>query len=579
MNSMHKSLLIICIVYCTACKAHEGRQPNVILILTDDQGYGEVGAHGNESIRTPHMDELYHTGIRLTDFHVNNVCSPSRAAIMTGKYSTSVGVWHTLGGRNLLQIEEKTMADIFRENSYNTCMIGKWHLGDNYPYRPEDRGFDQVFRIGGGSLGQVADYWGNGLWDGHYWNGKEWIQTDGYCTDVQFEAAKDFIERSGEKPFFLYLATTAPHAPIGAATEYVEPYLEMGFSKEVSTFYGMVSNIDENLGQLRSYLQEKGLEKNTLLIFLSDNGSACAKKDSSIYNAGMRGKKGSDYDGGHRVPCFIYWPEGKVLGGRSVTQLTAHIDLLPTLVEACGLTVPENSRFDGINILPLLQKNRPEWPGRVVVTEGKVNKREKLFSSSCVISDRWRLVSGTVLFDIQTDPGQRQALNNPVIYQEMRQHYKNWHAEVSETFENEYWFIYADSLSSIPFVTMDLLPDGVNEKPKSVWNQAAVRKGVHDQGVWNIHFPVDGSYTFLLRRLPLEAEKVINEKGNILEIQITGASLEIDGAQVATLKTINNGHVKIKADVTKGSHRISANFRTDEAKSFSAYYLYIYREQ
>lgn len=552
--------------------------PNVILILTDDQGYGEVAAHGNKSIQTPHMDALYHEGIRLTDFHVNNVCSPSRAAIMTGKYSTSVGVWHTLGGKNLLDIEEKTMADIFRENHYNTFMVGKWHLGDNYPYRPEDRGFDEVFRIGGGSLGQVADYWGNGLWDGHYWNAREWVQTKGYCTDVQFDAAMEFINKAGDDPFFLYLATTAPHAPIGAAPEYVEPYLEMGFNKEVSNFYGMVSNIDENLGRLRSFLQEKGMDKNTLLIFLSDNGSACAKKDSTIYNAGMRGKKGSDYEGGHRVPCFMYWPEGKLSGGRSVTSLTAHIDLLPTLVDACELTVPENSRFDGINILPMLQGNPRKWPVRVIVSEGKVNNRVKLFSSSCVMSNSWRLVSGTTLFNIQTDPGQRRALDNPGKYEEMRQAYIKWHSRVSESFSEEYWFLYADSLSSTPYVTMDLLPSDINQKPKSVWNQAGVKKGIPDQGVWNIDFPCKDRYTFRLCRLPLEAEKVNNKKANIKEMQISGASLVIDGEEVASSETIKNGQVKLNADVTKGRHRISANFREKDAKKFSAYYLYISRE-
>ncbi|MCP4312434.1 MAG: arylsulfatase [Bacteroidetes bacterium] len=578
MKTLVTSLIIICTIYSSGCTALENQPPNVIIVLTDDQGYGEVGALGNKSIHTPQMDALYHEGIRLTDFHVNNVCSPSRAAIMTGKYSTSVGVWHTLGGKNILHIEEKTMADIFRENSYKTYMVGKWHLGDNYPYRPEDRGFDKVFRIGGGSLGQVADYWENGLWDGHYWNGRDWIQTEGYCTDVQFEAAKNFIDKAGDDPFFLYLATTAPHAPIGAAPEYVEPYLEMGFSKEVSNFYGMVSNIDENLGRLRSFLKEKGMDRNTLLIFLSDNGSACAKKDSTIYNAGMRGKKGSDYEGGHRVPCFFYWPEGKVSGGRSVTQLTAHIDLLPTLVEACGLTLPENSRFDGINILPMLQENLSEWPGRVLVTEGKVNNREKLFSSSCVMSERWRLVSGTGLYDIETDPGQRQILNNPEKTEEMRQLYMNWHGGVSEAFDDEYWFLYSDEHSSTPFVTMDLLPVGINEKPKSVWNQSAVKKGIPDRGVWNIEFQGEGTYTFHLCRLPLEAEKVNNEKGNIREVQITGASLEIDGEQVATSKTIKNGQVKLKAEVTKGRHRISANFRNEDTGNFSTYYLYISRE-
>jgi arylsulfatase A-like enzyme len=558
---------------CRSQSAYE--KPNVIIILTDDQGYGEVGAHGNELIRTPHMDDLYHEGVRLTDFHVNNVCSPSRAAIMTGKYSTSVGVWHTLGGRSLLDIDEETMADIFKDNAYKTCMVGKWHLGDNYPYRPEDRGFDEVLRIGGGSLGQIADYWGNGLWDGHYWNGTEWILKEGYCTDVQFGAAIDFIDRTGEEPFFIYLATTAPHSPIGAAAEYVDPYLEMGLSKEVSNFYGMVTSIDENLGRLRSYLQEKDLDKNTILIFMSDNGSACAKKDTSIYNAGMRGKKGSDYEGGHRVPCFIYWPYGKLIGGRSLTQLTAHIDLLPTLAEACNLTAQDEVRFDGINILPALKDPNHKLLHRAIVSEGKVNDREKLFKSSCVISDQWRLVSGTELFDIEDDPAQKQPVHDETKTDEMRSHYMNWHSSVSNVFEDEYYFIYSDEHSSTPFVTMDLLPDGINEKPKSVWNQSAVKKGIMDRGVWNIDFPEAGIYTFRLCRFPDEAALSQGEKMKMSDMNIHSAYIVIDGEVLAESDKIDNGQAKIKVNMSEGKHKIAANFTDKYNNSFSAYCLYI----
>ncbi len=573
-----KQLPVICLASGIWFSVMAQDKPNVIIVLTDDQGYGEVAAHGNEFIRTPHLDELHDEGVRLTDFHVNNVCSPSRAAIMTGKYATSVGVWHTIGGTNILNIEEKTMADVFRENDYKTYMVGKWHLGDNYPYRPEDRGFDEVLRIGGGSLGQVADYWENGLWDGHYWNGNEWVMKEGYCTDVQFDAALNFIDRAGETPFFLHLATTAPHSPIGAAPEYVEPYLEMGLSKGVANFYGMVTSIDENMGRLRAYLSKKNLEENTILIFMSDNGSACAKKDTSIFNAGMRGKKGSDYEGGHRVPCFVYWPGGDVEGGKSLTQLTAHLDILPTLIEACDLSIEENIQFDGESILTLLRDTQIELPDRVIVSEGKVNDREKLYNSSCVMNANWRLVSGSELYDMQSDPGQKKAIDDKARVEEMREQYMNWHSKVSEAFDHEYCFVYSDSASSVPFVTMDLLPDGKKNKPKSVWNQSAVKKGVYDRGVWNIEFPEDDTYTFQLSRVPIEAENTSYDSKKLKNMNITGASVTIDGVLIASSEGITDDQVKLEAKVSKGQHKISANFRNNKKESFSAYYLYISRD-
>ena len=178
-------------------------RPNIVLILTDDQGYGEVAAHGNKIILTPQMDELYREGVRLDNYHVNSICSPSRAALVTGRYASRVGVWHTLGGRNIIRKDEKTMADHFAAAGYTTGMVGKWHLGDNAPYRPEDRGFQDVFRIGGGSIGQLPDYWKNQLWDGHYWNNGKWVKTEGFCTDVQFDYSIEFIEKNQKKPLDL----------------------------------------------------------------------------------------------------------------------------------------------------------------------------------------------------------------------------------------------------------------------------------------------------------------------------------------------------------------------------------------
>lgn len=553
--------------------------PNVILIVTDDQGYGEVGANGNSSIHTPNMDELYMEGVRLEDFHVNNVCAPSRAALMTGKNAASVGVWHTLGGRNILSKEESTMGDHFKENGYKTCMVGKWHLGDNYPYRPEDRGFEEVFRIGGGSLGQVADYWNNGLWDGHYWDGERWVQTEGYCTDVQFDAAIEFIERSGSNPFFLYLATTAPHSPVGADQEYVAPYLKKGFDKKVAEFYGMVTNIDKNLGRLRSHLRKKSLAENTILIFMSDNGSACGKKDPDIFNGGMRGKKGSDYEGGHRVPCFFYWPDGGINGGRSIHELTAHIDLLPTLAEACKLQIPDTVNFEGINLLPFLAQNKQagEWPERYLVTEGKVNNREKIFSSSCVMQEEWRLVAGEELYNIHLDPSQVNRTDDPGKTEEMKKKYLDWHNQVSISFKEEYCFQYHEDSDHIPYVSMDLLPfENKNQVMKTVWNQGGVKKGMKNTGYWNVAFPEEGTYQFVISRIPYEA--IASPEQNLKEMDLIRASVWIDGEIRASTNLIEKEKTAIDLKLEKGRHKIAALLENTQGETFSAYYLYITRK-
>ncbi|MCD6354534.1 MAG: arylsulfatase, partial [Prolixibacteraceae bacterium] len=491
--------------------AFSKERPNVVFILTDDQGYGEIAAHGNKFIKTPNLDKLWDEGVRLTDFHVNSVCAPSRAAFVTGRYASRTGVWHTLGSRNIVNRNEKTIGDFFKTAGYSTMMIGKWHLGDNYPYRPEDRGFDEVFRIGGGSIGQTPDFWGNSLWNGNYWNGEKWIKTKGFCTDVQFEKAFDFIKQNKEKPFFAYIATTAPHSPIGADKKYIQPYLDMGLSKEVSTFYGMVTNIDENVGRLRKFLKDKGLEKNTILIFATDNGTACDKKGDS-FNAWMRGKKGSNYDGGHRVPFFIYWPDGKIMGGHAIDHLTAHIDLLPTLLDACNIENYFNVKFDGISLLPFLQNKNSAWPHRTLITESKVNDRSVPFKSSAVMTHKWRLVQGKELFDIEKDSSQKTdiANGNEKIVNQLADVYQKWYNELNIGFAN---------ISRIPVLqktvcklnAMDLISDDCSKVLKTVWNQKGVKNGEKVKGLWALNIEERGIYRISLYRWPAELAKPLNE--------------------------------------------------------------------
>ena len=198
-----------------AATSTPGRQapPNVVLVVTDDQGYGDLGCHGNPILRTPNLDALYRRSVRLTDFHVGPTCAPTRASLMTGRYCNRTGVWHTIMGRSLLRRDEVTMADVFAAGGYRTGIFGKWHLGDNYPYRPQDRGFHEVLIHGGGGVGQTPDAWGNDYFDDTYLHNGTPEKFSGYCTDVWFDGAMRFIEDNRDRPFFAYLATNAPHSP------------------------------------------------------------------------------------------------------------------------------------------------------------------------------------------------------------------------------------------------------------------------------------------------------------------------------------------------------------------------------
>ena len=257
---------------------NEKKRPNVIVIITDDQGYGDMSVHGNPELQTVNIDQLAHDSVRLDNFHVDPTCSPTRAALMTGRYATRVGVWLTFGGRNHLYRDEVTMADIFKYNGYNTAIFGKWHLGDNYPFRPNDRGFDYSFIHQGGVAGEVPDYWGNNYFDDTYFENGKPIKTQGYSTDVWFDKAKAFIDKHDQKPFFLYLAVNTPHGPFNVEKKYRQPYIDAGIPDMRSRFYGMIQTIDNNVGQLRQYLASNKLAENTLIVFMTDNGTTAGTK-------------------------------------------------------------------------------------------------------------------------------------------------------------------------------------------------------------------------------------------------------------------------------------------------------------
>ncbi len=488
------------------------KPPNVIFVLTDDQGHGELGCHGNAHIKTPNLDKLHGESVRFTDFHVSPNCTPTWAALMTGNNPVRVGAWSTAFGLSMLREGVPTMADAFAGNGYHTALFGKWHLGDNYPFRPEDRGFQEVLRHGGGGVGQTPDYWGNDYFDDTYFRNGRPEKHTGYCTDVWFDEAMKFITTHRERPFFLYLASNAPHGPLFVPESDAAPYRE-NTSVVSAKFYGMIANLDANMGRLMDKLRALGLEDDTILIFMTDNGTGSGVKTDEQenvtqgYNSGMRGKKGSYYEGGHRVPFFIRWPAGGLTGGRDIGSLAAHIDLLPTFIELCGLKRPEAAKFDGISLAPVLRGEAKTTPERSLLiriprARDKANER-----AGVVMSEHWRLVGGTMLFDVRADSGQTKdiAAEHPDIVQRLQAaHDKQW----AEVFPN-----------AKDFARIVLGHDAENPARLTAfdwhgaapWNQPAIRNGVEANGSWMVRVEREGMYEVALRRWPEEVKHPITE--------------------------------------------------------------------
>ncbi len=494
--------------------ADPARKPNVIVVLTDDQGYGDLSCTGNPVLQTPNMDRLAREGARFSNFHVDSYCSPTRSALMTGRYSHRVGVWGTVCGRNMLRDDEVTMADVFRQNGYRTGHFGKWHLGTSYPYRPTDRGFDEWLGHGDGGTGCTTDYWGNDRVNDHYLHNGAWeaAPRTGYETDVFFEAATQFIRNNRQQPFFVYLATYNPHSPCSLPDpQWSAPYRGTGGPAD---FYAAIARVDENLGRLRAFLKAEGLSENTLLLFLSDNGTAEGEK---AFNAGMRGKKGSPYDGGHRVPLFIHWPAGGLDKPVTVDRLAAHIDLLPTLVDLCALQMSKPVRFDGVSLRPLLANPPAAWPERTVVLGtvpncgSQANPPLPPFGRNCaVMTERWRLVEDRELYDLTKDPGQRHdvAAEHAEVVSALRNAYKQYWDSVSAA--DKGWRGRPIIGSSRAVETELCAEDWYPTQGSCPWNQAAVAGGAAAFGHWTVRFAEAGAYRVEVRRWPREAEAPIS---------------------------------------------------------------------
>ena len=571
MNPSHLKPLLSLLATFLVTSSTFAAAPNVIIVITDDQGYGDLSFTGNTAIKTPNIDQLRAEGTLLDNFHVDPTCAPTRSALMTGRYSNRVGVWHTVQGRSMLRKREVTMADVFSKNGYATGIFGKWHLGDCYPYRPEDRGFKHTVYHGAGGVGQAPDYWGNDYFDDTYIVNGKLQQFTGYCTDIWFDEGIKFIKANKDKPFFAYITTNAPHGPLNCPEKYSKPY-EGNPKVSNAKFYGMITNIDDNMAKLTAMLKREGLADNTILVFMTDNGTAGGVKGNRGYDGNMRGKKNSEYEGGHRVPFIIRWPGGKIEAGKSIKQLTAHIDILPTMIDLCDLKAPEIA-FDGTSLSNLIYSDKKVWPNRSLVVESQRVVDPIKWRKSAVMTDRWRLVNGKELFELKGDAKQTNdvAAQHPEVVKRLRADYDKFWDDVSREHNlTSYMVIGSDhspvvSLSSHDWLLAKLPP----------WNQSHVKGGkVAVPSHWAIEVERDGDYEISLRRWPVEADKGINDGTYGKAYSYKKAQLRIGGVDQTMDIPSGAKEVTFKVTLKKGITKLAPLFIDGDFKA-TPYYAYV----
>ncbi|WP_299555985.1 arylsulfatase [Seonamhaeicola sp.] len=571
------------------------KPPNVILILTDDQGYGDLSCHGNQYIKTPNIDKLYKESVRFTDFHVDPTCAPTRAALMTGKYAHHAGVWHTIAGGNHLRTSEVTMADVFKEAGYRTGLFGKWHLGSNYPYRPMDRGFDEWLGHGDGGTGTTDDWFDNDRVNDYYWHNGEREQRDGFAPDVFYQAAIDFIKKEGEedKPFFVYLPTYLPHGPHTLPDESWANSDNQDVSEYVSYFFAGIERIDWNIDRLQKALNESGLTENTIIIFMSDNGGTAGVK---LFNAGMRGHKGQVYDGGHRVPFFIHWPKGNLKKGNDVEELTSHIDVLPTLIDLCDLKPENEMNFDGRSFKKQLFNTELKLSERTLFVETQRTYEAESWVRTAGMTNKWRLVDNRELYNIESDPGQMNNVigEHPEVVEGIREAHKNYWAKVTPGDRERPRFIIGHPDDPEIFLT----PSDWY-LPKVPWNHAQVASGRPEAGEWLVTIAEQGNYRFEVRRWPREAsatiqgvavfqkqvdawdvnggvEKFIYRDGEMKALNVNTISLEVGEHKKTAKVDPKETHVIFDFELKEGDKTVKGIMLDDQNQVIAGtYYVYV----
>jgi arylsulfatase A-like enzyme len=583
-------------------------KPNVVIVMTDDQGYGEMSVHGNPILKTPHIDHLASESTQFNDFHVSPMCAPTRGQLLTGLDAAKNGCVNVSSGRGLLRKELPTMADIFKENGYATGVFGKWHLGDNYPYRPQDRGFDESIWFPSSHIGSVPDYWGNDYFDDTYIHNGKREKFEGYCTDIFFNQAMEHITkaRSENTPFLVYIPTNTPHWPFFAKEEDInaieKAYQEASIDEKnlknkdgLIKYLAMIRNIDSNIGSLRKFLSVNNLDKNTIFIFLTDNGSIFS---TQYYDAGMRGMKTQLWDGGHRVPLFLHFPNGK-FETNLVNGLTQVQDILPTLIDLCDLKINRFLRFDGRSLAPQLKKNIPLSDDRMIVINysrmpsgfeypspygQSIVRKDK----SVVLWKQWRLIENRELYNRVSDPMQTTDVvdQHPEVVIKMRNYLDNWWDNVKDIANDPQRIIIgSDEENPIMLTACDWLDVFVDQQ----WQ---VKRGTEKNGYWLLEVDQAGTYEFEMRRWPKELDRPLSDpEPGQKETKLGTARLFIDrvlhqkeympysyeGARIKL--SAEDKSATFRVELEKGPIALHTWFDRPEWQetAFGAYYVYVKR--
>jgi len=388
------------------------KKPNVVLIMTDDQGWGDLSCHGNPHLKTPTLDRLAAAGGEFTRFTVSPVCAPTRSSLLTGRYNLRCGVHGVTGGRETMRGEEITLASLLKNAGYRTGLVGKWHLGENYPYVPHAMGFDRF-------VGFRTGHW-NRYWDSPSEENGKPKRLSGYVSDALTDEALRFIgDGPAPQPYFLYLAYNAPHGPYQVDKAAFEKFRAIpGLAPETAAVYAMVENLDANIARVLARVPEQ----ETIVMFLTDNGP-----QTDRFNGGLRARKGSVYEGGTRAPFFLRWT-GRVPAGRKIDRIAAHIDVLPTVLDLCGLP-PVSHEIDGKSLAPLLRETTAaEWPDREIFTHQTQPASVGSMFPGAVRTQRWKLVNGKELYNLETDPGEKTdvAAEHREVAARLKDSYEGW---------------------------------------------------------------------------------------------------------------------------------------------------------